>query len=188
LPRYIDNHSHLDDAGAADLQQDDDSRLKLYLTHRSALVDYATPLMGSRAQAEDVVQEAYFRFVPASATGAMPEKPLPYLYRIVRNLALDMLRRAGAEARREAQAMQLGADLAAPAPDEALQARDDLRRAAAALQDLPERTRRAFELHRFHDRTFQQIADTLGISVTTAHRLVREAMLQVTQRLLRGDS
>jgi RNA polymerase sigma factor (sigma-70 family) len=166
-------------------------RLELYLTHRSALVDYATPLTGgSRALAEDVVQEAFFRFVPApadtSAQAAGVEKPLPYLYRIVRNLAFDMLRRSGAEARREAQVVQLGADLSAPAPDEEFQARDELRRAQAALEELPERTRRAFELHRFHDFTFQQVAGTLGISVTSAHRLVREAMVHVTQRLMRG--
>lgn len=166
----------------------EDDRLELYLTHRSALVDYATPLMGgSRAQAEDVVQEAYFRFVPASVTGAAMEKPLPYLYRIVRNLAFDMLRRSGAEARRETQVMQLGAGLAVPAPDEEFQARDELRRAGAALEELPARTRRAFELHRFHDFTFQQVADTLGISVTSAHRLVREAMVHLTRRLMRGD-
>lgn len=173
------------------MQQDDD-RLKLYLTHRSALVDYATPLMGgSRAQAEDVVQEAYFRFVPPLA-GAAPtagvDRPLAYLYRIVRNLAFDMLRRSGAEMRRETQAMQLDAGLAAPAPDEEFQARDELRRAQAALAELPERTRRAFELHRFHDFTFQQVAETLGISVTSAHRLVRETVVHVTQRLMRGGS
>ncbi len=174
---------------AAALHKQDD-RLELYLTHRSALVDYATPLTGgSRALAEDVVQEAFFRFVPAAASAQATgvEKPLPYLYRIVRNLAFDMLRRSGAEARREAQAVQLGADLAAPAPDEEFQARDELRRARVALDELPERTRRAFELHRFHDFTFQQVANTLGISVTSAHRLVREAMVHVTQRLMRGD-
>ncbi len=175
---------------AAALHKQDD-RLELYLTHRSALVDYATPLTGgSRALAEDVVQEAFFRFVPAAASiqAAGVEKPLPYLYRIVRNLAFDMLRRSGAEARREAQALQLGGDLSVPAPDEEFQARDELRRAQAALEELPERTRRAFELHRFHDFTFQQVAGTLGISVTSAHRLVREAMVHVTQRLMRGGA
>lgn len=82
--------------------------------------------------------------------------------------------------------VQLGADLSAPAPDEEFQARDELRRAQAAMEELPERTRRAFELHRFHDFTFQQVAGTLGISVTSAHRLVREAMVHVTRRLMRG--
>lgn len=166
------------------MRQDHD-RLKLYLTHRSALVDYATPLTGSRAQAEDIVQEAYFRFVPAAAPVA--EKPLPYLYRIVRNLAFDLLRRSGAEERRTAQAALLESGLAMPPLDEVFIRREELRRAADALAELPERTRLAFELHRFQDCTFQQIADRLGISVTSAHRLVRDAVLHVTRRLSSGE-
>lgn len=161
----------------------DHDRLKLYLTHRSALVDYATPLTGSRAQAEDVVQEAYFRFVPPGE-GAGAEKPLPYLYRIVRNLAFDLIRRSGAEARREAQAALLEAGLAMPALDEVFIQREELRRAAAALAELPARTRRAFELHRFHGWTFQQIAEALEISLTSAHRLVRDAVVHVSRRLM----
>lgn len=165
----------------------DHDRLKLYLTHRSALVDYATPLTGSRAQAEDIVQEAYFRFVPQrpvdGAGAASADNPLAYLYRIVRNLAFDLIRRNGAASRREAHVALLKAGLTMPALDDAFIHRDELRRAAAALDELPDRTRQAFELHRFHDQTFQQIADRLGISTTSAHRLVREAMMHVTRRL-----
>jgi RNA polymerase sigma-70 factor (ECF subfamily) len=73
--------------------QHDDARLKLYLTHRAALIDYATPIVGCRARAEDVVQEAYIRFVPARVADARIEQPVAYLYRIVRNVALDWTRR-----------------------------------------------------------------------------------------------
>jgi len=40
----------------------DKGKLEVYLSHRSALVDYATPILGCRARAEDVVQESYVRF------------------------------------------------------------------------------------------------------------------------------
>lgn len=166
----------------------DHDRLKLYLTHRSALVDYATPLTGNRAQAEDVVQEAYFRFVPQRDGAAPADNPLAYLYRIVRNLALDLIRRNGAESRREAQIALLDAGLTMPAPDDVFVHREDLRRAAAALAELPERTRLAFELHRFHDQTFQQIADRLGMSITSAHRLVRDAVMHVSRRLAADEN
>lgn len=167
----------------------DHDRLKLYLAHRSALVDYATPLTGNRAQAEDVVQEAYFRFVPQREGGAATaDNPLAYLYRIVRNLALDLIRRNGAESRREAQIALMDAGLTMPGLDEVFVHREELRRAAAALAELPDRTRLAFELHRFHEQTFHQIADRLGISITTAHRLVRDAVVHVTRRLAADES
>ena len=58
------------------------------MEHRRALVEYAARIVGSRAQAEDLVQEAWFRLDAAVRKRAIHE-PLAYLYRIVRNLALD---------------------------------------------------------------------------------------------------
>lgn len=64
--------------------------MRIYAEHRPALVDYATPIVGSRDNAEDVVQEAYFRFVPTRPPLLLGLRtPVGYLYRIVRNIALD---------------------------------------------------------------------------------------------------
>ncbi len=65
--------------------------LALYVAHRDQLVDYASKILDDRAHAEDVVQEAYLRLDAAAATRLLGE-PLRYLYRIVRNLALDTRR------------------------------------------------------------------------------------------------
>lgn len=154
-----------------------DVHLRLFLDHRGALVDYATPIVGSRANAEDVVQEAYLRF--AAADSAVIEQPLAYLYRIVRNHALDMARRLASDKRRDggdALAFPEIPDLAAN-PERIALHRAELRRVVAALDALPPRTRYAFELYRFHDRTLQQIAQELGISTTMAHKLVRAALI-----------
>ena len=40
-------------------------RLDTFLAHRGALVSYATRIVGERADAEDVVQDAYLRFEAA---------------------------------------------------------------------------------------------------------------------------
>ena len=68
-----------------------ESILALYVAHRDQLVDYASKILDDRAHAEDVVQEAYLRLDAAAATRLLGE-PLRYLYRIVRNLALDTRR------------------------------------------------------------------------------------------------
>jgi DNA-directed RNA polymerase specialized sigma24 family protein len=39
--------------------KDGEARHGIYLAHRSALIDYATPILGSREAAEDIVQDAY---------------------------------------------------------------------------------------------------------------------------------
>lgn len=72
--------------------------LRLYIDHRRKLVEYAGGIVRDPGRAEDVVQEAFLRF-RAAASGRLLKEPVGYLYRIVRNLALDRLRRTVLEGR-----------------------------------------------------------------------------------------
>lgn len=162
----------------------DSSKLSLFLAHRSALVDYATPIVGCRAWAEDVVQDSYLRFAARDEDEEAIRQPVGYLYRIVRNMALDCVRRLAAEGRRdESQAALMGEEAVTPSPEDVAISRDHLRRVEAALNGLPDRTRLAFELHRFGNLTFQQIGERLGVSTATAHRLACDAMVRVMRTL-----
>ena len=165
----------------------DQETLSVFLEHRSALVDYATPILGCRSQAEDVVQEAYLRVCSVhQPSGNEPSilHPVAYLFRTVRNLALNSIRRQNAE-----KTVAIGGDVmdsmvsSAPSPEHQALYRDELETIARALDDLPDRTRRAFELHRLGGYTFHQVAETLGISVGLAHKLVRDALTHCADRL-----
>jgi RNA polymerase sigma factor (sigma-70 family) len=160
-------------------------RLNLFLAHRASLVDYATPIVGDRARAEDLVQEAFLRFAPP---GEEPpgeiEQPLAYLYRIVRNLALDWTRRRTMEHRRQQAEPPWWAMPETPrTPEQELAHARDIDLVAAALEELPRDARIAVEMHRFGGHTLGEIADRLGVSVPTAHRLVRDALLRIARRL-----
>jgi RNA polymerase sigma factor (sigma-70 family) len=157
----------------------------LFAEHRRSLVDYAAGIVGSRAQAEDVVQEAWLRFDKVSRQRLLDE-PLSYLYRIVRNLALDGRRKQA----REDRYIVAGADLQAeqvaedrPSPEAEAVGRGELRAVQAALLELPERTRVAVEMHRFGGATLADIADFLGISVGLAHALVVDGLEHCRVRL-----
>ncbi len=65
----------------------------IFMGNRRALVEYAAGLVGSRSLAEDLVQEAWLRF-DSAAEKQFVREPLNYLYRIVRNLALDRRRKS----------------------------------------------------------------------------------------------
>ncbi|TBU95764.1 sigma-70 family RNA polymerase sigma factor [Stutzerimonas kirkiae] len=150
-------------------------KLQLYLTHRTALVDYATPITGCRAQAEEVVQEAWLRFSHASHEPL--NQPQAYLYRIVRNLALDQLRQTSkAPGTDDPQAAIVNLVASTPSPEQQVCQQDELRLIAEALEQLPMRTRIAFEMHRLGGHTLQQIAAHLEISVGLAHQLVHSAL------------
>ncbi|MFB9949250.1 RNA polymerase sigma factor [Rhizobium puerariae] len=156
----------------------------MYQQNRKALIEYATPLLGSREEAEDVVQDAYFRFVPVS-----PEAPLPpkaYLFRIVRNLSFNK------RSRRKRENAVHSDDIpwwALPQPVETpegdLMFREQVHAAAEALQALPEKARLAMEMYRFDGLTLKQIAEALDISIPTAHRLLKDAMAAIKQQMQR---
>lgn len=172
----------------------DAAGLDIYLAHRDKLIDYALPIVGCRLRAEDVVQDSYLRFAAAlgGAEGAPAGEssilqPASYLYRIVRNQAIDLARHLSRET--GAPSFEELAEIAepAPSPEQTAVDRARLRLVSAALDELPVRTRRAFDMHRFEERTFHDIAAELGISTGLAHRLVKDALHHCANRLKRGD-
>jgi len=166
-----------------------DSSLNLYVMHRRALVDYASSITGSRALAEDLVQEAWLRFAEASK-GRLLEDATGYLFRIVRNLAIDGHRKNLREsqlfiAEEFEGATEAHADQA-PSQEAALVSRQDYARVMEALAELPERTRIALEMHRFGGAKLREIAAFLDISVSLAHALVVDGVDHCRRRLDRS--
>ncbi|RCK29513.1 MULTISPECIES: sigma-70 family RNA polymerase sigma factor [Thalassospira] len=160
--------------------------LTLFMRQRSALVSYASTIIGNRVQAEDLVQEAWLRFDEASK-GRFLEDATGYLYRIVRNLALDSKRSAARE-----RSVTGGADYdiavqtsAADSPDPETIAlyKDDYAKVMQAMAELPDRTRIACEMHRFGGAKLREIALFLDVSVPLAHKLVAEGIDHCRERL-----
>lgn len=167
----------------------DDPVLSLFMANRRQLVNYAGALLGDFAQAEDLVQDSYLRFA-AAMSESLPDEPLGYLYRIVRNLALDRHRQRRREARLMSPENEATRDIPAdaPSPESTTLHRAEIRLLQAALAELPERTRRALEMHRLGGARLREIAAALGVSSSTAHTLVMEGLAHCQRRLKRGGS
>lgn len=161
--------------------------LALYAAHRPALTSYASGIVGDHARAEDVVQEAWLRFVSAMAKGSLDE-PVGYLYRIVRNLSVDCRRRMARERVVESedltQAEALPDGLASP--EVQASAREDIRRLIEVMEELPERTRIAIEMRRIDGCKLKEIAARLGVSVPVAYQIVAEGLAHCQRRLKAG--
>lgn len=163
-------------------------KLNLYLRHRAELIDYATPIVGDRALAEDVVQDAWLRFSQAGSHDAktrLIRQPVGYLYRIVRNLALDISRRQTAENLADEARLPEVPDLAVDA-DRAMEGREKLKALHRALAELPERERLAFDMHRMQGLTYAEIGVAMGLSQTRAYELVRAALEHCMIKLMDG--
>src|SRR5499426_804970 len=124
-----------------------DQNVAAFETHRRALTGLAYRMLGSRAEAEDIVQDAYLRW--HAADRAAIEEPRRYLGTVVTRLCLDRMK--SARARRE---LYVGQWLPEPVVDEAFEddtAGDLARDISVALMLLLERLspleRASFLLH-----------------------------------------
>jgi RNA polymerase sigma-70 factor (ECF subfamily) len=148
------------------------------LLHRywSRLTLYATSILREDEGGNDVVQEAFIRlwqqresWDPDGSVGA-------YLYRVTRNLALNEKRNLRLRKERECDAAAgQGASIAPRScPDPKL--REKVEQAISAL---PERRREVFMLARYHDLTYAEIAETLGISPQTVANQMSSALSEL---------
>ncbi len=146
--------------------------------HRRFLVGLAYRMLGSLAEAEDVVQDAYLR-----TRDAQMDEPRAYLARVVTNLCLDRLK--SARARREEY---VGTWLPEPVvEDPAAPLAEDLSVALLmVLERLSPLERAAFLLHDIFDMDYADVAKTLERSEAACRQLasrarehVREARPQV---------
>jgi RNA polymerase sigma factor (sigma-70 family) len=141
--------------------------------------------MTARADAndrEDLLQEAAVRLIESDRKTAA-RKPLHLLRRILRNLTVDHLRARARTARLFSASEP--ADLACDRRDaeHQLLAGERLRRALAVIDDMPERRRTVFLMHRTEEMTHLQIARQLGISTKTVEKHIGLAMTQLSREV-----
>jgi RNA polymerase sigma-70 factor (ECF subfamily) len=160
--------------------------LELFIVHRLRLVDCAERILGCRARAEDVVQDGWLRLREATLPRDL-RQPASYLFRLVRNLAVDRARRFALEARYgTTEEPPHWVPSAKPSPEEILIAQDMERRLARSLAELPPRTRLVFEMSRMDEAPVEEVARKLDVSASFAYRLLRQATRHCSKRLRDG--
>jgi RNA polymerase sigma-70 factor, ECF subfamily len=131
------------------------------------LVRYATGFLQNSDDASDVVQDCFVRLWQGRNEWQGSGSGRAFLYRVVRNQALDELRKAGRRSRLAARARAVDPPRP-PRPDELLAERELLAVIERAIADLPSRRREVFLLAHAHDLSYREIAEVLGISAQTA--------------------
>ena len=139
-------------------------------THRQFLIGVAYRMLGSFAEAEDIVQDAFLRW--SNTEQAAIEHPRAYLARVVSRLCLDRMKSAAA--RRE---QYVGTWLPEPlvaAPSEPFA--DDLSMALLlTLERLSPLERAAFLLHDVFDMDYSALSDVLGRTEAACRQLAARA-------------
>ncbi|RQP25602.1 RNA polymerase sigma-70 factor [Piscinibacter terrae] len=150
--------------------------------HRSRLFGIAYRMLGVRADAEDVLQDAWLRWGQADRSGLQSEEA--WLVTVVTRLAIDKLRAAKAE--REAY---VGWWLPEPlveiedrTPEAVAEFASDLSLAFLyVLERLSPDERAAFLLRQVFDQDYGDIATTLGKTEAACRQMVHRASERVQQ-------
>jgi len=160
---------------------DSSGRRAAFEAHRGRLWGVAYRMLGSRADADDMVQEAYLRW--HGAPTAEVRTPEAWLVTTTTRLCIDRLRQLRTE--REAY---IGPWLPeplveeAPAADAATELASDLSMAfLALLERLAPEERAAFLLHDVFESDYDEIAGALGKSEAACRQIVSRARRRVRE-------
>jgi RNA polymerase sigma factor (sigma-70 family) len=130
---------------------------------------YCLQMVGA-PRAEDAVQQAFMQAFVALRDGERREIALrPWLYRIARNCAIDLLRK-------QHEHDELGPDYDGMSEASGVfEQKEELARVVAAIQALPEGQRRALTLRELEGRSYGEISAVLGHTDSGVRQLIFRA-------------
>ena len=172
------------DQRISDVVEREQSRLRNFIRRR-----VPDPL-----DAEDILQDVFYRLVEANRLLMPIEHVTGWLFRVARNRITDLFRKKEPESFSEIGSAdedgeQLHFEDLLPSPDagpEALYARNVLlAELELALDELPEEQRAVFVAHEFDGRSFKELSAETGVSVNTLLSRKRYAVLHLRERLQR---
>ncbi|WP_457969665.1 RNA polymerase sigma factor [Pseudomonas sp. R4-84] len=151
----------------------------IFLAQRTPLLRTLERMVNNPSTAEDLLQETYLR-----VTRALSERTVdhlePFVFQTARNLALDHLRARRIQSRALVDDVPLDIvnNVVAPqsSAEDAAHAAQMLERLNVSLQSLSPRQQRIFILSRLHGHSYQDIAQRLGVSLSTVQKELKLIM------------
>ncbi len=180
---------------ASERMASEDQRISEVVTReQSRLRNFIRRRVPDPLDAEDILQDVFYRLVEANRLLMPIEHVTGWLFRVARNRITDLFRKKEPENFSEMEPVDEGGELLQfedllPSPDagpEAMYARgvllDELE---GALDELPPEQRLVFMAHEFEGRSFKELSAETGESVNTLLSRKRYAVLHLRERLQR---
>ena len=154
--------------------------------HEGPLLRFAGRLLGDRDGAQDVVQEAFIEVARDPRRLLSVESCGNWLFRVTRNIGITHLRR---RARHERRARIGGERAAAEAEARsetdrtALEADEERARVRAEIERSSPRHREVLILKIVEEKSYREIAEITGLTVTNVGYLLHKAVKDLSRRL-----
>ena len=164
-------------------KKDESAFEQVFKEHFKNLHSYAVTILKDEAQAEEAVQQVFFKLWERAQSLSFSGSIAAYLYRAVHNESLNYLKHLKVRSNHQlyvAHAMKNQADH----PQNRAGARELEQRIQEALNELPEQCRTIFQMSRFEDLKYREIADRLDISIKTVENQMGKALKQLRVKLV----
>lgn len=154
---------------------DIDAFEQLFKTYYKALHAYANLILKDLEVAEEIVQNLFLKFWEKRELLNAQTSIKAYLYKCIYNDSLNYLKHEKVKTKYQDHTKQ-SASIFSDAADEKLTAKELQHRLIAVLNELPEQCRTIFQLSRFEELKYREIAEQLGISIKTVENQMGKAL------------
>lgn len=156
---------------------------RVFKSHFKSLHAYAFTILKDEAVAEDVVQNVFLRLWKNTEEANIQSAITAYLYRAVHNESLNVVKHEKVKSAHKlfvAHSMRNETDNASK---KILQSELE-QKLRVALSELPEQCRTIFQMSRFDELKYQEIADKLSISIKTVENQMGKALKLLRLKLV----
>lgn len=150
----------------------------LVARYNARLLAFCRHLLGSREDAEDVLQEVFSAAFNAILDDDRPINVRPWLYRIARNRSLNHLRRIQAVGM---DSMDIHLSEHGSTTADKVHEREEFRLLVGDIQSLPETQRTALVLREMDALSYEQIAEAMETTVPSVKSLLVRARVSLAE-------
>lgn len=160
---------------------------ELFQAHRRGLAGAVRSVLGPTAETTEVLQDAFLKCWRQWQRGTRPNDPVAWIFVIAWNAAIDVRRRRQRRPNHEPLDEERTVSTTThPSPSHALEQREAVARAQAAVARLGAAEQQVFLLRVAGDLTYEGVAEALAIPVGTAKTRMKRALQQL-RTTLKGE-
>ncbi len=151
------------------------------------LVRYLTKKVRNDEDANDLAQEAFLRMHKFQQSRRL-DNARAFLYKTANNLVVDQLRRARVHDKylnfeMLPEQSDEENDKCVPSAERTVSAEQELNQLYKVVDQMPEKVRRAFLLHRGKDLSYPEIAIEMGVSTSMVEKYIIQALKILREKM-----
>lgn len=139
---------------------------KIYKLYSNRLYGNLLKLVKSEAEAQEILQDVFLKVWHNRQSIDIEKSFRSYLFKIAENKVYDFFRKVARDKKREARLISLGTNEYVPV-DELLQSDKKSAVLQKAIDSLPPQRKRVFRLCKLEGKSYKEVSELLGISVST---------------------